>query len=93
MQELECAGENVAKYVLSNAIALGFLFCETALGQFNIPVAENIPNKVVDCAEGYADFKVIERARNACYGLVVLCQNPLVKVQSSTDVKPNRGNY
>ena len=80
MQELERAGENVAKYVLRYTVATGILFGEAALSQFNVPVTENIPNKVVDCAECYTDFVVIERARNGCYGLVVLCQDylPLV---------------
>ena len=78
MEQLQNTGEHVAKQILRYQVALGVLLGQTALGQFNVPVAEDIPCKIVDGSQGNANLEVIQGVYNGGNRLVVLGQNPLV---------------
>ena len=78
MQKLERADKNIRNYVLTYLVFLCTLFIETSLCKLNIPVAKNIPCKVINGRERHADLVFVKCAYNRCYQTVEFVEQPFV---------------
>ena len=60
MKKLERARKNVSDNVLRYEVFLCALRTETNLGKLDVPVAEDVPGKVVDVGKGNANLKLVK---------------------------------
>ena len=51
---------------------------KAGLYQFNVPVAETVPDKIVYFLKSKADFEFIQIFRNIPHYLIITCQNPFI---------------
>ena len=78
MQQLQGFDQHVCNYVLADLIACIFLIGQSGLGKLNVPVAEDIPNEIVEHGERNAQLVLVKVGAHALNRLVQLGQNPLV---------------
>ena len=79
MEQLHCTGQNIAENILNILAGLYVvLVLQTGLCNLNIPVAEDIPDKVVQLLCGNTQLILVDIGRDILHQRVVLRQNPLV---------------
>ena len=77
MQELEGVGHDINKHSLCTLRRLAALL-QADFRKLDIPVAENIPDKVIDFLSGNAELKFFKVIRNLFDKIIIEAQNPLI---------------
>ena len=77
MQQLEGVAQDIDQHPAGN-LGLGSVLPQAGLDQLDIPVAENIPDKVVQLADSDAQLELFQVVGHFTDQLIKLGEHPLV---------------